>query len=329
MIRRSWRLGLAALGVTALTLTPPAAGAAQEGPGGIGIRLVDTGVGPDGDPRARIYIVDHLAPGAVIERRVEVSNTTASSHQIALYTAGAGIEDGVFLGAEGTTANELSKWSTVTPGRLDIGPGEKRMALVRIAVPADASAGEQYAAVWAEMRSDSGEDRVVQVNRVGVRQYVSVGYGAAPGADFTVSGLTPTRSAGGDPMVSAVVRNTGGRALDITGSLTMSNGPGGLSAGPFPAELNKTLAIGDVETIAITLDQRLPSGPWDAAMALRSGGMERSGEGSLTFPGVMAVAIVPEPSPSWPLIGGTTTLALFLGFLCLNFIRSVRRAGRR
>ena len=46
-------------------------------------------------------------------------------------------------------------------------------------------------------------------------------------------------------MVLATVHNTGGRALDMNGTLQLPAGPGGLSAGPFPANLGVTLAIGD------------------------------------------------------------------------------------
>jgi len=44
--------------------------------GGIGLRLVDVPVSASDDPRAQLYIVEHLAPGTVIERRIEVSNTS-------------------------------------------------------------------------------------------------------------------------------------------------------------------------------------------------------------------------------------------------------------
>ena len=49
-----------------------------------GLRLVDVPVVAQDDPRAQIYIVDHLAPGAVVHRRIEVSNSTASGARVAL-----------------------------------------------------------------------------------------------------------------------------------------------------------------------------------------------------------------------------------------------------
>lgn len=301
---------------------------AQEGPGGIGLRLVEAPVAAKDDPRARIYIVDHLAPGTVIERRMEVSNSTSSSQRVALYPSAATIEDGVFVGAEGDTANEVSRWTTVTPGAVDIAAGDRLTAVVKIAVPDDAAPGEQYGVVWAEARSAAAPGGVVQVSRVGIRLYLSVGPGSAPAPDFTVESLTPARSAEGAPMVTATVRNTGGRALDVRGTLMLSNGPGGLSAGPFPAELNTTLAVGDTKKITITLDERLPAGPWDAAVALQSGVTERRGEATITFPEAGetgAVAARTDSTPGWPMIAGTVAAVLVLGLTSLGHVRGARR----
>ena len=332
------RLALTALVVTALSAATPATASAQDGPGGIGLRLVEAPLAAKDDPRARIYIVDHLAPGSVIERRVEVSNSTTSDHQVALYSSAATIEDGVFVGAEGDTANDLSGWTTVTPGTVDIAAGDKLTAVVEVAVPGDAAPGEQYAVVWAEARSAPTAGGVIQVTRVGIRLYVSVGSGAPPAPDFTVEGLTPARSAGGEPMVAATVRNTGGRALDVTGTLMMSNGPGGLSAGPFPAELNTTLAVGDTKDITIILDSRLPAGPWDAVVALKSGVTERRGEAAITFPAAGqgdSVGTSTGSGQQWLVVAGFVAggaaAVMLTGLAGLSGLRRIRRsrAARR
>lgn len=317
--------------LTALSTAAPATAIAQEGSRGIGLRLVEAPVAAKDDPRARIYIVDHLAPGAVIERRVEVSNSTSSNHHVTLYSSAATIEGGVFIGAEGSTPNELSRWTTMTPGKVDIAAGEKRTAVVKIVVPGDAAPGEQYAAVWAEARSDAAAGGVTQVSRVGIRLYVSIGPGGAPAPDFTVSALTPARSAGGDPTVTATVRNTGGRALDVTGTLMLSNGPGGLSAGPFPAELNTTLAVGDTKEVTITLDGRLPAGPWDAAVALKSGTTERRGDAAITFPAQGKGASVATSSGSgrqWAVVAGIAVGLLVTGLAGFGGLRRIWRSRR-
>ena len=61
-------LVLATVGATPAraTNTVPMGGSAGEG--SIGLRLVDAPVSAGNDPRAKLYIVDHLAPGTVIQR---------------------------------------------------------------------------------------------------------------------------------------------------------------------------------------------------------------------------------------------------------------------
>jgi hypothetical protein len=117
------------------------------------------------------------------------------------------------------------------------------IATVSIAIPRNAAPGEHYGVVWAEARSRGG-DGITQVNRVGIRLYVSVGSGGDPASNFAIESLTAERAPDGRPVVVAAVHNTGGRALDMSGTLRLTNGPGRLSAGPFPANLGVTLGIG-------------------------------------------------------------------------------------
>jgi len=291
-----------------------------EATGSIGLRLVDAPVSARDDPRARIYIVDHLNPGAVISRRIEVSNTTGSTAHIALYAAAATIDNGSFLGAAGNTPNDLSTWTSVVPGQPDVPAGGKLTATVTISVPADAAPGEQYGVVWAETRSaPNAGGGVTQVSRVGIRLYVHVGPGGAPAADFTIDELRAERSAAGEPTVVASVHNTGGRALDMNGTLDLRGGPGGLSAGPFPATLGTTLAIGATAPVTIALDKALPAGPWDAEITLRSGLVENRVGGTITFPAAGSSLVVPtassrsdwlKPAAALGFVGAVVALAL-------------------
>jgi len=317
LIGRSACLVLAVLTLAVVAQVPqPASGAAAGSaigtPGGIGIRLLDAPAGAVKDPRARLYIVDHLAPGAAVRRRIEVTNTTKAPLFVTLYAAGATIDGSHFVGSSGHTANDLSTWSSVLPATVRLPAGGRATAAVTITVPQDAAPGERYAAVWAEVRSGS-KPGIVQVNRVGIRLYVSVGAGAPPAADFVIESLTAVRSPDGLPTVLASVRNTGGRALDMAGSLELLSGPGGLHAGPFPATLGSTLAIGTVGQVVIVLDRRVPNGPWDAELTLRSGLLERSAKASITFPSSgSALPVLAAPiRPGWPLLVG-----LFLLLMC-------------
>jgi hypothetical protein len=298
--------------------------------GSVGLRLVDVPVDARNDPRAQIYIVDHLAPGTVIHRRIEVANTTASTVPVTLYAAAASISNGSFLGAAGRTPDELSTWTSVLPGVLDVPAGGRAMATVGIEVPSDAAPGERYGVVWAEVSSGpvSGGG-VVQVSRVGIRMYVSIGPGGPPAADFTIDSLTAERLGGGQPTVLASVHNTGGRALDMNGTLQLLAGPGGLSAGPFPVTLGTTLGIGDTEPVSIALDKRLPAGPWDARITLHSGLLERSARATITFPdlGTAPSVNTTSPGPAW-LYPGIAGLLLALGIASLLIMRK-RRGWRR
>jgi len=129
-------------------------------------------------------------------------------------------------------------------------------------------------------------------------------------------------------MVLADVHNTGGRALDMNGSLQLTAGPGGLSAGPFPATLGTTLAIGDTETVTIPLDKALPAGPWDARITLHSGLLNRSAKATITFPARGTADAVKTTSgrPGWlyPAIGAAL---LLLGSAAL--VHTARRRRHR
>lgn len=318
-----------AFGGTAAHGETPGPSVPAPGSGGIGLRLLDVPATTKDDPRATLYVVDHLAPGQVVKRRVQVSNTTSAPVHIALYSAAASIKGGVFVGAEGHTRNELSTWTSLGPERLAVPAGGDAVTTVTIAVPADAAPGETYAAVWAEARSSASAQGVTQVSRVGLRLYISVGPGGAPAPGFTIDSLTAERSAEGLPVVVASVHNTGGRALDMSGSLSLLGGPGGLNAGPYPATLGTTLAVRDTETVRVALDSRVPPGPWSAEITLRSGLLERTEKATLTFPQSGSSAPV-STARGWPRWAGATlgALVVVLG-LAVALLTRRRLAQRR
>jgi hypothetical protein len=301
---------------------------AVQTPAGIGVRLLDAPAATAADSRARLYIVDHVAPGTVIERRIEVTNTTADRAAIRMYAAGAFLDNGTFVGHAGDSPNELSTWNAVRPDSLDLDAGGHATVTVTITVPSDAAPGERYAVVWAEVRSGASLGGVEQINRVGIREYLSVGPGGPPVADFTIDTLTASRSADGSPLVLATVQNTGGRALDMAGELELLDGPGGLRAGPFPARLGSSLAIGDSGQVVIPLDVQVPDGPWEAVITLRSGLLERSARATIIFPrsGQGAPVAVTPNDIRWPLAVAGLFVAL-LGGGYLWWARTRRRRG--
>lgn len=313
-------------------LTPADVASAQApSQGSIGIRLVDAPVSRKNDPRASIYIIDHVQPGDSFERRVEVSNNSDGIAVISLYATSASVKDGAFVGAERGDRAEPVPWTSVRPSDVELQPGARQHASVRIAVPANASGGERYGVIWAEIAPPQGTPIRV-VNRVGVRMYLSVGGKEEPLSDFVIRSMTAQRLANGKKRVAATVENTGGRALDLSGELRLADGPSGLSAGPFPAKLGTTLGVGQVHDVTVDLDEEIPDGPWRAQLALRSGELERKAEAMIKFPERPGTSARPVKAravtgtiPGIIATGFSVLLLLLLGGWLLWFLLKRRR----
>lgn len=327
MRRRLSALAVLVSAITTLSGTPQAAHG--QTPETVGIRILDAPSSRTDDPRARLYIVDHVAPGTTISRRVEVSNDTSKSQAVQVYAAAAAVADGAFQFGEGRAANDLIRWTTVEPASLALAPAAKGTATVTIAVPPNATAGEQYGVVWAEVSAPPPPGGGIgATNRVGVRIYLSVGPGGEPASDFAIPTFEAKRDADGKPVVSATVHNTGGRALDLSGELRLTNGPGGLSAGPFNATLGTTLGIGQTEPVLVVLDPAIPAGPWDARIVLRSGTTEREATAKVTFPAAAASASKPVATRS-AAGHGSQTLPIVIGVVLLAGLFLLLLARRR
>lgn len=266
---------------------------------GLGIRLVDIPTATADDPRTRTYITDHLKPGTVIERRVQVLNDSPDPIEVSMYAAAADIAEGDFVGAAGDTQNLLSSWTSTSEQSLALQPREREFVNVTVKVPPRAPSGEAYAVIWAETTTPPSEDGgITQVSRVGIRIYLSVGPGGVPASDFRIQSMTAARNAEGAPQVQASVHNTGGRALDLSGKLMLTKGPGGLSAGPFEITVGTTLGVGQTEPISVSLGEKLPDGPWLATnhgeerlgRAHRRGSADLSDQARLRRPGDRARA---------------------------------------
>lgn len=247
------------------------------------MRLLDVPADAATNPRARVYIVDNLTPGTTIHRRIEVSNTTRAELHVAVYAAAATISKGSFVGSVAHTANDLSTWTTVNRPTLDVPTGSAAVERVTVAIPATASPGERYAVVWAEIRSAQTGGSIELVNRAGIRMYVYVG-GTNPVTSFTVNTMTGQRNSGGHAVLRALVHNTGGRAVDLSGTLTMSAVTGQLTAGPYPAQLGTTVAPGQSEPVWFTLPNGVTNGPWNATVTLHSGLTQQVSRALITFP---------------------------------------------
>lgn len=324
-----------ALGVPASAQSTPAVGACADG---VGVALVDVPASRQTDPRARTYIIDHVEPGTRFERRLRICNGTSAPVTVAVYAGAATIEGDAFTAVEGRVSNELSSWISVEPGQVTIPAEGEQIVSASVAVPADASGGERYAAILVEVPPVEREDGVSVANRVGVRVYLSVGGPEEPASDYVVESLQAGRRADGLPVVTAEVRNTGRRALDLRGELVLTDGPGGLSGGPFPATVGTTLAVGATAPVEVVLDDAISGGPWLARISMRSGLLERRAEARITFPDdagvaaeVVAATSLPltrNPSVLIPVAFGLISLLLLL-LLLVAYLEHRRRARAR
>jgi hypothetical protein len=249
--------------------------------------LLDVPANRRSDPRAHTQIVDHLPPGAVIRRRVYVSNDTPDRQHIEVYPAAATVGKGKFQVGEGHAANELTSWISVDPGSVDVEPGGKTPIQVTVRVPSTASTGERYAVVWASLATrrdpSSNVSRIDVVHRVGVRMYLHVGAGDEPPSSFTIGKVIPARDEHGRPSVTIEVNNTGGRALDLSGKVKLSDGPDGARAGPSDVGVT-TLAPGESGTVTAQFPGDLADGPWKIEVNLASGMVKNAATGTVTFP---------------------------------------------
>jgi hypothetical protein len=295
----------------------PSPASAELDEGSIGIALVAETDAPE-DDRSRMYIVDHVDPGAELRREIEVQNASSSPRHIELYPAAASVQGGAFAAADGHGGNDLSEWTTLDESALDLAPGEIERVGVTIAVPETAPEGERYAAILAEVAAPHPEDSMVQqVNRVGIRVYLSVGPGGEPPSDFTIDGIG-LRAGDEWPVVTAEVTNTGERALDIAGTASLRREVGTMNAGPFETRSAVTLLPGESGVAEIDVDEALPGGAWNAEVTLASGDLERTAAGSVTLPGPAEV----DDGGNWPVI------ALIVGIAVLALI-AMLLLGRR
>ena len=201
-------------------------------------------------------------------------------------------------------------------------------------MPQDAPPGERYGVVWAEVGT-TGAGGITLVNRIGTRIYLSVGGGNAPASNFTVDTLTAQRDAKGHPLVEAMVHNTGGRALDMSGTVTLTEMTGGVhsTAGPYDVQLGTTLAPGQSEPVKAVVTDSLGDGPWDATIELKSGLVDETYQARITFPRNPGSA---KPVPAHPkttaehvrLITGAVAISALLGGVAAVPVTRYRRRRR-
>jgi len=288
---------------------------------GIGVKLDTVPASQRTIPLDRVYIVRHMNIGTSAQATITVSNTTTSAHKISLYAAAAYVRKGLFTFANGTQPNDLTTWTRLSTNKLTLRPDTETPVQVSINVPRTASQGERYAVVWAATTSPHGQ--VTEVNRVGIRMYIDVGPGGPPAPSFSIMAMAGARSPAGRPMVVAQVRNTGGGALSLTGTLRLQDGPGGTSVGPVPVSQDITLTSGTTGTVPVMMATRVPRGPWRAVLTLRADLLQHTGHQEITFPAPAS------GGTGWLLPAGIAAAVVLLALAAVLVIRSRGRGRSR
>jgi hypothetical protein len=281
-VRRSISFLMLALTTGILSILGPVAGAAtssslsapQAPHGSFGVRLFDAPVAEAANPRALRYIIDYLPTGTVIHRRILIANGEARTARFTVYAGAAHITAGQFVGDAGATRSELTGWVNVQQPVVTLAAGASVTDMVTIKVPAGATRGEHYGVVWVQQAAKARTGRgssVIEVDRVGVRIYLAVGRGGAPPSSFNITSVTGHLTSARQPVIVAHVSNTGGRALDLNGTVRLADGPGNTSSGPFSARQIVTIAPGQSWNVTFAPPKSLPEGSWRATVALVSG----------------------------------------------------------
>ncbi|GAA0357563.1 hypothetical protein NE235_33490 [Actinoallomurus spadix] len=333
-----WRARAAAL-LTAYAWTGPApaqvhATAVPEPdvPNSIAIGVADVPASRLDDPRARLYVDDHVNPGTTFTRHLHLYNTSDRPQHLRLYAGAARITRHRFtFPPPDAPGNELSSWIHLDHTTRTIPAHADALVTARFAVPDWAQPGERYAVIWAQVSSaEAGpHGNVTLVNQVGTRVYLHVGPGAEPPSDFRIGPLRAQPTPDGRHLLTATVTNTGQRAIDPEGRLWLTGGPSRLAAGPFTIPRGTTIAPGEQAPVTVPIGPDVPQGAWNYRLTLHSGRVARTATGTLTLAAKPTVAggLAAFTRPSTMTL--TLTLAGFLSAVLGGIVLIVRRLSIR
>jgi uncharacterized membrane protein len=308
---------LSALSPVAGAATSARSSATPKALGQFGARILDVPVSAVDNPRALAYIIDFLPAGTVIHRRILVANEEPRKARFSVYPDAAYISGGQFTGYPGATRSELTTWIKVQHPTVTLAAGKSVPDLITIKVPRGATRGEHYGVIWVQQASQARNHHgigVLEVARVGIRVYLAVGRGGTPPTSFDITSITGHRTAAGQPVIVAHVNNTGGRAIDLSGTVRLADGPANTSAGPFRVQRIVTLAPGQSWNVTFVLPASLPFGSWRATVTLVSGMTSARAAATVLLAPVVAQAFVSGMQLIWlALIAFAGVLAAFMG----------------
>ena len=252
----------------------------ESGPITWGIAPAD---GVDADGRGAIEHI--LEPGQDLVEHVLVRNLGAQPLTLDLYTADATLDDGVFdLLTDDEESAGVGVWATTQADELTLGPRERRVVPVRIAVPADAEPGDHAGGIVAVPPASDAPDGPIRVERpAGTRIYPRVAGPVTPQLSVDVADVryehpwlpfTP-----GGATARLTVTNSGNIRLAGQAAARV-DGPFGLTLGQVDPVVVPELLPGASLDVEVRFDRLAPLGPLTFSAAvdpLTSGGQELGG----------------------------------------------------
>lgn len=227
------------------------------------------------DPERSANLVERMAPGESVTRTLVITNPDDQPQRFTVSAAGATVTnaDG-FLPSDEEPNAQLAQWITPVAQATEV-PAHGSVAVpLRITVPPNASDGERYALMWVESATDAPNEGLSFGSRIGVRTYVQVAQGGSPHTDFEIENAS-VRDDAGQPALAVQVRNHSDHAIDLRGTLTLHDGPGGLQSGTTELGAD-TIPIDGTGTVIAPIPASTPGGAWTADVALRASGQTKS-----------------------------------------------------
>lgn len=167
------------------------------------------------NPRTESIFIHTLEPGDVQAEGVLVVNNTDEQKTILVYGTDSTPSTGGAFACEqaGQEKNDVGAWIELEESEVTLAPGNNRVVLFTISVPQSASVGEHNGCIITQEKKEASVGAGISLSfRTGLRVAITI-----PGElirKLEIVGLTVTRRADGDFIISPRVRNTGNVSID-------------------------------------------------------------------------------------------------------------------
>jgi len=254
------------------TTAPPASTTTTTQPGNTISWSVEpaTAKGATGKPA---FIYRNVTPGTTLHTYVGITNYSNVPVTFAVYPADAvNTSTGGFdVVRQGQQSVGVGVWTKLARSTVTVPAGIEENIPVTIDVPTNATPGDHYGGIMAQISSSTGKNDRFRVNRrVGARVYLRIIGPIHPSLDIQNLGLDYGGNinpfAAGTATVHYTVTNNGNLALSGSQAVTITSLFGTLASGSPKSIVN--LLPGKSQDVTLTLTGIPPAGPIDANVTL-------------------------------------------------------------